>query len=299
MVVRRGATKEASKIREAQKRIHPVDEDFQYLNMLVYGKPKKGKTTFGASGPKPVLIVDCNEHGTLSVRRFSQVEVFRLEEWKDIDLVYWFLHKGDHQFKTVVIDTVTSLAQLCMKFVLGDEVARDPTKDPVMASKREWGKVAQLMGTEILKFRNLPMHTVFLAQERRGFSEDDEEAPEVMPAVSPSVQNQLTPAVDIIGRIYVKEVVTKGKGDEEPKGKGEYEHRMLIGDHEVYTTGDRSDAGLPKVLRLNGDKTTQLERLVARIKNYKEGASGNTNGKQDTPPSRTRPRSQRRPQRAQ
>jgi hypothetical protein len=268
MAVRdKGSTKIASKIAQAKKRINPVGTDFKHLNMLVYGKPKKGKTTFGASGPKPVLIVDCNEKGTLSVRRFPKVEVFRLEEWKDIDLVYWYLHKGDHEFKTVVIDTVTSLAQLCMKFVLGDEVSRDPTKDPAMASKREWGKVAQLMGTEILKFRNLPMHTVFLAQERRGFTEDDEEAPEIIPAVSPSVQNQLTPAVDIIGRIYVKEVVTKGKGD--AKRKGEMEHRMLIGDHEIYTTGDRSDAGLPKVLRLNGDKTRQLELLIKRIREYK------------------------------
>jgi len=269
MAVQSGSTRVASKIAAAKRRIKPVSTDFEYLNMLVYGKPKKGKTTFGASGPKPVLIVDCNEVGTLSVRRFPKVEVFRLEEWKDIDLVFWFLHKGEHEFKTVVIDTVTSLAQLCMKFVLGDEVSRDPTKDPAMASKREWGKVAQLMGTEILKFRNLPMHTVFLAQERRGFTEDDEEAPEVMPAVSPSVQNQLTPAVDIIGRIFVKEVVTKGKGDEEPKGKGVMEHRMLIGDHEIYVTGDRSDAGLPKILRLNGDKTKQLEQLIQRIKDYK------------------------------
>lgn len=264
----KGSTKVASKIERAKKMITPVKKQWKYLRILVYGKPKKGKTTFGASGPKPVLIIDANDQGTLSVSSFPDVFVYPMEEWTDIDYIFWYLKKGDHPYKTVVIDTVTSLAALCMKFVLGDEASRDPTKDPLMAGKREWGKVGQLMGTEILKFRNLPMHVVFLAQERRGFSEDEDETPEVMPAVSPSVQAQLNPAVDIIGRLFVKEVVPKREKGEK-KRKGVLEHRLLIGDHEVYTTGDRSDADLPPVIRLNGDKSTQMERLIETIRKNK------------------------------
>lgn len=250
-----------SKLEKARSKIVPVGEDFQYLKMLAYGQNGKGKTRFGASGPKPLLI-DCNERGSLSVRHFPEVEVFKAEVWTDIDLAYWYLHSGKHDRQTVVLDTVTSLAQLAMKFVLGDEASRDPTKDPDMPGKRDWGKVGELMRTVILNFRNLPMHVVFLTQERRGFSEDDEDAPEVFPEVSPSVRTTLTASVDIIGRMFVKEVVKKdGKGVE----KAVPSYRMLIGPSERYLTKDRSESGLPSVLAL-GPGTDNLAKLIERIR---------------------------------
>jgi len=258
----------SDKISRAQSKIVSASE-FDYLKILVYGQNGKGKTRFGASGPH-VLVVDCNERGSLSIRRFP-AKVFKIETWTDIDLAYWYLHGGNHEFKTVVIDTVTSLAQLCMKFVLGDEASRDPTKDPNMPSKREWGKVGELMRTVILNFRNLPMHVVFLAQERRGFSDDaDDEAPEIFPEVSPSVRTTLTASVDIIGRLFVKEVVESKGGKKVPVPS----YRMLIGPSERYVTKDRSESGLPSVIRL-GPGIDNLVRLIERIKTgSKEGEVG-------------------------
>lgn len=256
----------ANKVKLAQSKIKSVDNDFDYLKLLAYGKNGMGKTRLGASGPQDVLIVDCNERGTLSVRSFgSGVKVFKCDVFTDVDMAYWLLKATQHEYKTVVIDTVTSLAQLCMKFVLGDEASRDPTKDPDMPSKREWGKVGELMRTVILNFRNLDMHVVYLAQERRGFSEDDEEEPEVFPEVSPSVRTTLTAAVDIIGRMFVKEVVVKGGTEDKPRNKSVPEYRMLIGPSERYVTKDRSEAGLPAAVRLGPDKDN-LTKLIERIR---------------------------------
>lgn len=253
------------KIAKAKKRIVKAGESFKYLRMLVYGKNGVGKTRFGATGPKPI-VVDCNEKGTLTIRKFKQAEIFPLEAWSDIDLIYWYLKKGDHDRETVVIDNMTSLASLCMDFVMGEEVALDPTLDPTMPTKQHWGKVAMMMRTEILKFRNLPMHVVFLAQEKRGFSDDDDEdAPEVFPEVSPSVRKALTAAVDIIGRMYVKEVTKKVEVKGKKKKVSETSYRMLVGASERYVTKDRSNAGLPRVLGL-GDGKDNLTKLVARIK---------------------------------
>lgn len=251
------------KAKLAEKKIQSVGESFKHLKLLAYGQNGKGKTRLGASGPRKVLIIDCNEKGSLSVRNFEGVDVFPIEVWSDIDLAYWYLHSGNHDYETVVLDTETSLAALCMKFVLGDLASRDPTRDPSMPDKRHWGKVGELMKTQILQFRNLPMHVIFLAQERRGFTDDDEEAPEVFPDVSPGIRTTLTAAVDIIGRMYVREVVVKEKGEKKQKSVTEY--RMHIGPSERYITKDRSESGLPDVIRL-GDGQDNLAKLVTRIK---------------------------------
>jgi len=73
--------------------------------------------------------------------------------------------------------------------------------------------------------------------------------------MSPSVRAALTPAVDIIGRIYVKEVM----GREEGKKKTIYQRRLLVGPHETYTTGDRS--GLMPNILVNPNLTKIINRL--------------------------------------
>lgn len=255
----------AGKIQQVKDRITTPEESFQYLKMVAYGNNGRGKTRFGASGPKPFLI-DCNEKGTLSIRAFEDVEVYHAQTWTDIDMGFWYLKSGKHDRQTVVIDNVTSAAQLCMNFVMDDEISRDATKDPAMAGKREWGKVAMLMKTTINNFRNLDMHVVFLAQEKRGFVEDeDEEAPEIFPAVSPSVRETLTAAVDIIGRMYVTEVVRKVSVNGKVRKKAVPEYRMLLGPSERYVTKDRSEAGLPGIIRLDAGHDN-LTKLIERIK---------------------------------
>lgn len=264
-VKRRSKTSTQNKLQQAKAKITTPEESFKWLKMLAYGNNGKGKTRFGASGPK-VMLIDCNEKGTLSIRHFEDVEVFHASVWTDIDLGFWWLKAGKHDRLTVVIDNVTSAAQLCMNFVMDDEISRDATKDPAMAGKREWGKVAMLMKTTINNFRNLDMHVVFLAQEKRGFVEDeDEEAPEIFPAVSPSVRETLTAAVDIIGRMYVTEVVKKVKVNGKIRKRTVPEYRMLLGPSERYVTKDRSEAGLPGIIRLD-DSHDNLSRLIERIK---------------------------------
>lgn len=264
MAVRKKTTRSTEdKVKLAESKIMGVEESFEYLKLLAYGKNGTGKTRLGASGPKP-LVIDCNERGTLSIRNFEGVKRMPLNIWTDIDWAYWYLAKGEHPYETVVLDTVTSLAQLCMKFVLGDEASRDPTMDPLMPSKREWGKVGELMRTVILNFRNLDMNVVFLAQERRGFTDDaDDDEPEIFPEVSPSIRTTLTAAVDIIGHMYVKEVVKKGEKGEKKQTVPAY--RMLIGPSERYVTKDRSEAGLPSIVPLR-DSHDNLSRIIDRIK---------------------------------
>src|ERR671937_2146652 len=101
---KRRSPKTSNKIEKAKSKIVDASE-FEYLRILVYAQNGKGKTRFGASGPKSI-VVDCNEKGSLSIRRFP-AKVFKVETWTDIDLAYWYLKAGKHDFETVVLDTVT------------------------------------------------------------------------------------------------------------------------------------------------------------------------------------------------
>jgi phage nucleotide-binding protein len=212
-----------------EEQIISIDEvEEPFIKMVVYGKPKVGKTTFAGSVPD-VLLVDC-EMGTMSVRG-KGIKAARIKSYDDINLLYWFLRKGKHNFKGVAIDTLTSLQGMCLDFVMKEAAEQDLNKDVNMPERRDWGKLSVVMQDMILQFRNLPMHVVFTAHERS--RTDDEGDTEVSEQLTPGVQSVLNGAVDIIGRLYVKET-------EDKKGKRIRERRMLVGSHDKFVSGDRS-----------------------------------------------------------
>lgn len=228
-----------SRVREVEERIVGVAEVDPYTRVLVQAPNKKGKTVFGASLPG-TLIIDINEKGTKSVRHAEGVHVFQAKNWADVVYAYWYLRaacRGEtkRKFKAYCIDTATQMQHTCMKHVLQEAEDRDPYRDPHTPSQREWLKVAELMKPQILNFRNLPMHGIFLVQER---SVDDEDGESIMvPDLSPGSRGTLLAAVDVIGRMFVKEVRVVKKGQNKESKRKEY--YMLTAPHDRYPTGSR------------------------------------------------------------
>jgi phage nucleotide-binding protein len=230
-------------VERIKKRIVPVADAEPHLKVLVYARNGQGKTRFAATAPK-CLLIDIDEKGTRSVKNYKGVDVLPVRTWNDIVYAYWFLKAGNHDYESVVLDTITGMQNVCMKHVLKEAEDRDPGKDPKVASMREWGKLAQLMKEQLLNFRNLPLHVIFTAQERQ-VDIEDEERTERVPDLSPGTRATATACVDIIGRIYQKEVRKAGS-----KGKevAVWETRMLVGPHDEYTTKDRTGS-LGRIMR--------------------------------------------------
>lgn len=80
---------------------------------LIYGKPKIGKSTFAAGFPD-ALFLDC-EGGLQSLEAF-RVPVY---SWNDLLEACGEIAAGNHQFKTIVVDTVDQAYQRCREHVLG------------------------------------------------------------------------------------------------------------------------------------------------------------------------------------
>lgn len=217
---------------DAVSRIVGISETLGDVSMILYGRSGTGKTTIASTFPKPILILDIKEEGTDSIADYSddEIKVLPVESWDDIEQMYWYLESGKHPFKSVVIDTVTQMQELCLKDQL-QQAGKD------FASQQIWGNVAGQMKTWTMNFRDLTgLQVAFLAQDRvhDTDSDDDDEQidPSVGPRLSPSVASTLNAAVKVIGYTYIQEVVKKSStGITRDK-----EYRLRVGPHPYYIT---------------------------------------------------------------
>ncbi len=145
-----------------------VAESPEYINLLVYGNPGAGKTVLAGSADvvpelRPVLFLDV-EGGTLSIRdRYPDVDVTRLQSWADMQRVYDALYKGEHEYQTVVLDSLTEMQKFSMYNIMRDVMKEHPDRDPEVPSIREWGKNIEQIRKLVRAFRDLPMNTIFTA----------------------------------------------------------------------------------------------------------------------------------------
>jgi phage nucleotide-binding protein len=254
-----GTTRESS-IEKAIAKLKPASSIRPQVKMVVYGRNKQGKTVFACHSDLKTLLIDCNERGYASVRDRANVTIYELQRWEDLDPIYWYLRGGKHEFQVVVIDTVTMLANICMKWVLKENADRDMTADVLTPDRRSWGKLGEAMKETIIRFRNLPMHVIFTAQEKMTTNEDDDggTVQEIHPELSPSPRSTLLSAVDIIGRIYVKEV-------ELENDKKRLERRMLLGAHTKFVSGNRYNE--LKYVERNPTFGSFIEKINGELKN--------------------------------
>lgn len=242
------STDPAKAIIRVRKRIVPASKLPKRFRACIYGPSGHGKTRFASTAPKPLLI-DVNDEGTDSVRNDFDPDVYEVKYWQEINEVFWFLQSGDHEYQSVIIDGATGLQSLCMKFVLGDEAARDASRDPDMPSRQIYNKVGELMKTQIINYRNLPMHVIFTALERKkATGDDDDEDIEVFssPQVSPGVATTLEAAVGMIG--YIRKTQVFGRRKEGQKKRPRLTRtRLLIGPSDRYLTKDRYGLMVPHI----------------------------------------------------
>jgi hypothetical protein len=74
--------------------------------MLIYGSSGVGKTVFGSTADK-VLFLDA-EAGMMSVKD-KKIDRVKIKTFQDVIDSYNFLKSGQHEYKTVVIDSLTEI----------------------------------------------------------------------------------------------------------------------------------------------------------------------------------------------
>jgi len=253
-------------------RIKPVAQSTDPWSVLAYGRSGTGKTVFASTFPKPLLLLDIGEKGTDSIHNVPGIYVLKVESWIDFETIYWFIRAGKHEYKTVVLDTVTQLQKLAIEHALEGD-GKEKTSP---MNKNLWGITSKLMTAWLINFRDLPLHTVYLAQDRLTSEEGanpDQVAAEVGPRLMPSVAASLNAAVRIIGNTYIKEYRKTVKTGVEKR----FIFRLRIGPHEYYLTKIRKikEIKLPNsIANPSFEKLTEIISPQVEVSTEELGAAG-------------------------
>lgn len=247
----------------------------KYRSFAFYGRAGTGKTSLALTFPGKVLLLDINDKGTDSGGDIDPEDAvgMKVQEWEDIEMVYYYLKKNPKKYGTVVLDTVTQLQGLCIKHILEKKKkAVAKAGDWGTMTRREWGDVAALMKEWITNYRDLieiGIEVVFIAQDRvfnqseDGDDDDSSLAPEIGPRLSPSVSSHLNAEVHVVGNTFIREktklVEIKGK----KKEVRDIQYCLRVGPNPLYITKVRKPKGieLPDVI-----KNPSYDKIINIIK---------------------------------
>jgi hypothetical protein len=105
--------------------VQPLDARMERLSMLIWGKSGSGKTVLASTAPRPILWINFDPDGVASIKRSSDVFVSdmanmghdKVPSFKSNDTIEAQLRTSlmaNPDLQTVVIDSVTSFAQLAL-----------------------------------------------------------------------------------------------------------------------------------------------------------------------------------------
>ena len=242
--------------------ITDIDDSIEYLTWVIYGKNGTGKTTLLSTADDMLILAA--EDGTLSIRgKAKTAKKLKIDTWDKLEAVYWLLKNGepakgggirirtaggDFTVKYLAIDTVTKLAEVCMRnTVLGDK-ASDPSRDILKRTLKDWGDSTERMKYWLQQFEELPIQRVWIFQENSNSDDVDSEEYSIFPAINKGLRTYVLSEADIIARTYIA------------KGELGVVYRLSAAPNPKYVTKDRT--GLINRGAINNPDLTKLYNVV-------------------------------------
>ncbi len=208
------------------------------MSALFYGRSGTGKTTIASTFPETLLLIDIRERGTDSVDSDIDAKCIHIDTWEEFEELYYYIQDNPRMFKTVVIDALHTLQDVCCASVLHDNKKPRDTAPSI----KDYGDISTRMKKWLLAYRDLrdlSINVIFLAHDRlidvEENEEDNEILPEVGPRLSPAIASFVTGSVNIVGNTFIRKAPVR-KGSTESVT----EYCLRLGPNKFYATKIRT-----------------------------------------------------------
>lgn len=209
--------------------------DLAKQSILLYGVPKLGKSSFASQFPE-AMFFEC-EPG------LNHLEVFKVPtySWEAFLEACKLLAKGDHNFKTLVIDTVDNAFKMCSDYVCakhGIEYEGD------MGHGKGWALVKNEWHRVLTRLASLPYGLILISHAvDKTIETRTGEYTKTTPSLPDRARNVVLGLVDII--LYGDSVSRK-----DAAGNLVVDRVLRTKPHPTYEAGDRTGR-LPEMLPLD------------------------------------------------
>lgn len=154
---------------------------------MLHGPQGSGKTTLSATIAEtgPTLFIDLiGERGTRVIKGSpyeKNIHVIRPSSVTQLDDIFWALDSGDHQFEAVILDSLTALQKMTMRYLMGhDETAVKEIRQGVAPAQiQTWGQALDIMTDTATFWYGLadeehakPIHVVMISQTKDEINTD-------------------------------------------------------------------------------------------------------------------------------
>jgi len=234
------------------------------LTLMVYGESKVGKSTLAVTAPYPRLMLDV-EGGhrflPINVKYWDPIReeppvadgtwdtvVVNVRDYDVVMKAFQWLQTGKHQFKSLIIDSISELQVKCMDNIAGTEQMK----------MQQWGELLRHMGALLRDLRDLTMHptqpleaVVLTAMARKG--QDG--------VYRPYLQGQLAIQApyfyDILGAVTVEQIPNP-----DPMQPPYKVRRMYVERTPEYEAGERVQGRLGKIVE---QQDLGVERMLDMV----------------------------------
>lgn len=167
-----------------------IPEDHK-IKALIYGPAGAGKTVFAGTAKKAIYA--SAEGGLLSIAD-KKPEFVEIKSLKDLLGLYSFLSNEDHEYETVVIDSITEINE-----IIKSEIEKRTGR---ALQLQDWGEVASKVSNVLRAFRDLPMNVLFIAQEN--YINDEQKIKKIVPELNGKSATSIARYMDVVGYIHVE-----------------------------------------------------------------------------------------------
>lgn len=174
-----------------------ISRDLKGKYILIYGKPKCGKTTLASHFPKNLLVAF--EKGYNAIDGIKAIDI---NKWADLKLVLRQLEKKEAQemYDTITIDTTTIAYEMCEQYICAQHgvqtIADIPWGQGYTATKKEFEKCLRkitMLGYGLVLISHI--------ETRKEKLSDDNEIEILAPSMPKRCYEVVNQIVDIIGYI--------------------------------------------------------------------------------------------------